>query len=370
VTALLGGPVFIALLIRRYREVTVDERTRSAGSFVSAGSVLFSSRHRCRSRAVSWWRWSARTQRESTLLRALSGLWPASPRGSVLLDGRPLSDLPRRDIARRHRVRLARFDDQLRLHRGRNRTYGALSASRALHSRKRRDREAVRLAIARCDIAHLAERNANTLSGGERQRVLIARSLAVEPEFILLDEPTANLDVEHSLEVLDLCRTLVAGGQVVVLATHDLNAVVRYASKVVLIHEGRIVSTGSRDEVLSQRSLEQVFHVRGRHRIGRRWPTSLRFSPIMIRLTLLLALVGATLPGQTILSGHIKDAQGASIEGAEVRLFRQGAGAFRNTASSAAGEYRFERVEPGSFVLEVRKDGFSHRHVVPERAPR
>ncbi|HMJ60866.1 MAG TPA: ABC transporter ATP-binding protein, partial [Bryobacteraceae bacterium] len=124
------------------------------------------------------------------------------------------------------------------------------------------DREAVRLAIARCDIAHLAERNANTLSGGERQRVLIARSLAVEPEFILLDEPTANLDVEHSLEVLDLCRTLAASGQVVVLATHDLNAVVRYASKVVLIHEGQIVSTGSRDEVLSQRSLEQVFHVR------------------------------------------------------------------------------------------------------------
>ncbi|HMJ60865.1 MAG TPA: carboxypeptidase regulatory-like domain-containing protein [Bryobacteraceae bacterium] len=78
----------------------------------------------------------------------------------------------------------------------------------------------------------------------------------------------------------------------------------------------------------------------------------------MIRLTLLLALVGATLHGQTILSGHIKDAQGASIEGAEVRLFRQGAGAFRNAASSAAGEYSFERVEPGSFVLEVRKDGF------------
>ena len=62
--------------------------------------------------------------------------------------------------------------------------------------------------------------------------------------------------------MLDLCRTLAAGGHVVVLAMHDLNAVARYASKVVLIHEGQIVSTGSRDEVLSQRSLEQVFHVR------------------------------------------------------------------------------------------------------------
>jgi iron complex transport system ATP-binding protein len=189
-------------------------------------------------------------------------LWPASPRATVLLDGQPVADIHRREIARRiafvsqdsiinfaftveEIVRMGRYP-----HRGRfTRESGA-------------DREAVRLAIARCDIAHLAAREANTLSGGERQRVLIARSLAVEPEFILLDEPTANLDVEHSLEVLDLCRTLAAAGHVVVLATHDLNAVARYASKVVLIHEGQIVSTGSRDEVLSQQSLEQVFHVR------------------------------------------------------------------------------------------------------------
>jgi protocatechuate 3,4-dioxygenase beta subunit len=80
----------------------------------------------------------------------------------------------------------------------------------------------------------------------------------------------------------------------------------------------------------------------------------------MIRLTLFMALVGVTLPAQTrtTLSGHIKDAQGASIEGAEVRLFRQDTGAFRNTASTASGEYRFEGVEPGSFALEVHKDGF------------
>ena len=74
----------------------------------------------------------------------------------------------------------------------------------------------------------------NTLSGGERQRVLIARSLAVEPEFILLDEPTASLDVEHTLEILDLCRTLAKAEQCVVLATHDLNAVARYAASGVI----------------------------------------------------------------------------------------------------------------------------------------
>lgn len=199
---------------------------------------------------------------KSTLLRALAGLWASSPRGAVLLDGRPIAGIPRREIARRiafvsqdaaidfaftveEIVRMGRYP-----HRGRfTRESGA-------------DRDAVRLAIARCDIGHLAAREANTLSGGERQRVLIARSLAANPEFILLDEPTSNLDVEHSLDVLDLCRALAADGHVIVLATHDLNAVVRYASKVVLIHEGQIVASGSRDDVLSERALEQVFHVR------------------------------------------------------------------------------------------------------------
>jgi cobalamin transport system ATP-binding protein len=199
---------------------------------------------------------------KSTLLRALAGLWPTSPRDAVLLDGRTIAAIDRREIARRiafvsqdstinfaftveEIVRMGRYP-----HRGRFTREGGA------------DREAVRLAIARCDVGHLAARAANTLSGGERQRVLVARSLAVEPEFILLDEPTASLDVEHSLEVLDLCRTLAGAGHVVVLATHDLNAVARYASKVVLIHDGQIVSMGSRDEVLSQTSLEQVFHVR------------------------------------------------------------------------------------------------------------
>ncbi|MGH9693568.1 MAG: TonB-dependent receptor plug domain-containing protein, partial [Bryobacteraceae bacterium] len=68
--------------------------------------------------------------------------------------------------------------------------------------------------------------------------------------------------------------------------------------------------------------------------------------------------MSATLPAQTTLSGHIKDSQGAAIEGAEVRLFRQNTAAFRNAVSAASGEYSFAGVEPGSFTLEVRKDGF------------
>jgi iron complex transport system ATP-binding protein len=199
---------------------------------------------------------------KTTLLRALAGLWPASPRAAALLDERAIHELPRREVARRiayvsqdssilfaftveEIVRMGRYP-----HRGR---FTPESAA---------DRDAVEHAIAVCDIAHLATRAANTLSGGERQRVLIARSLAVEPEFILLDEPTANLDVEHSFEVLDLCRGLASSGHAIALATHDLNAALRYASKAVLIYEGRIALSGSCAEVLSPQSLERVFHVR------------------------------------------------------------------------------------------------------------
>jgi iron complex transport system ATP-binding protein len=91
--------------------------------------------------------------------------------------------------------------------------------------------------------------------------VLIARSLAVEPQFILLDEPTSNLDVEHTLEILDLCSALAVGGQAVAFATHDLSAVARYAATVTMIDAGRIVNCGPRQEVLTPGWVQKVFGV-------------------------------------------------------------------------------------------------------------
>jgi iron complex transport system ATP-binding protein len=115
--------------------------------------------------------------------------------------------------------------------------------------------------LLQCDITHLTHRFVTTLSGGERQRVAIARSLAGEPQIILLDEPTSSLDVEHSVEVLELCRSLAREGKTVVLATHDLNMVARYTSHVALLDAGRIAYAGERDGALSSHVLEKVFHV-------------------------------------------------------------------------------------------------------------
>jgi iron complex transport system ATP-binding protein len=198
---------------------------------------------------------------KSTLLRAMSGLWPVSE-GSILLDGQPLGRLARRAISRRisfvpqeTRMDFA-FTVQEIVAMGRHPHRGRFARETA------NDHQAVDTALERCDITHLSERLVNTLSGGERQRVLIARSLAVEPEFILLDEPTASLDVEHTLEILDLCRALAEAGHCVVLATHDLNAVARYAANVALVNGGKLVDSGGRDHVLTPERLQQVFGIR------------------------------------------------------------------------------------------------------------
>jgi len=198
---------------------------------------------------------------KSTLLRALAGIWPISE-GSVALDGVPLSRLSRREVARRVALvaQDTRFDFAFTVAEmvamGRYPHRGRFTAETTA------DRAAVEDAMAWCDISHLRERTVNTLSGGERQRVAIARSLAVQPDFILLDEPTANLDVEHALGILDLCSALARAGKAIVIATHDLNAAVRHASHAVLIESGRIACAGPLGELLNSRRLEDVFRVR------------------------------------------------------------------------------------------------------------
>jgi iron complex transport system ATP-binding protein len=124
------------------------------------------------------------------------------------------------------------------------------------------DRRAIEEAMRRADVAHLGERPVNELSGGERQRVLIARSLATEALHILLDEPTANLDLAHALDVLALCRTLALEGRAVGVALHDVNAAMRFATDAVLLDAGRVFRAGPVGSVLTPDALREVFDVR------------------------------------------------------------------------------------------------------------
>ncbi len=107
------------------------------------------------------------------------------------------------------------------------------------------------------------ERRINALSGGERQRVFLARALAQEPKLLLLDEPTANLDISHQVATFKLLRELTHQQNLtVLLITHELNLAAEFADKVFLLKKGRVFSQGTPKQVLVQSVLESVFETR------------------------------------------------------------------------------------------------------------
>ena len=198
---------------------------------------------------------------KSTALRLLAGLW--SPTGGrASLDGTGLSRLPRRLLARRISFvpQETRIDipftvaDLVTM--GRHPHLGRFDAPGPA------DAEAVAAAMSRADVAHLADRPVTELSGGERRRAVIARSLATGSNVILLDEPTANLDVDHVIETLTLLRELAAGGVTIALALHDLNVVARWADTVAVLDGGRLQAVGPPGEVLDDDLVASVFGVR------------------------------------------------------------------------------------------------------------
>lgn len=109
---------------------------------------------------------------------------------------------------------------------------------------------------------HLASRPITELSGGERQRVIIARALAQEPKVLLLDEPTVHLDINNQLEMMDLISKLCKEKGLIVLAVlHDINLASRYCDSILLLKNGRIVSAGNLDEVLTSENIREVYQV-------------------------------------------------------------------------------------------------------------
>jgi iron complex transport system ATP-binding protein len=123
------------------------------------------------------------------------------------------------------------------------------------------DQRIIEAAIARMNIASMADRPFGTLSGGERQRVMVARALAQEPEIIVLDEPTNHLDVRHQLELLALLKGL---GITVITTLHDLTLAAEFADRVLLLSRGRILADGPPAEALNEATVAAAFHVTAR----------------------------------------------------------------------------------------------------------
>lgn len=197
---------------------------------------------------------------KTTLLRLLAGLIPPHE-GTAHWHQDELQRLSRRELARR--IAFVPQDT----HVGVPLTVRELVALGRHPHRGRftrptpHDAVAIRLAMERTAVGHLAERLVTELSGGERQRVILARSLATEAAALLIDEPTASLDIAHALEVLELCRRLADEGQTIAMVLHDVHAAARFATGIVLMCDGRIVHCGSPEQVLREEILDRVFQV-------------------------------------------------------------------------------------------------------------
>ena len=110
-------------------------------------------------------------------------------------------------------------------------------------------------------IAHLSMKRTNELSGGQQQTVMIARALAQQPKILLLDEPTANLDIKHQLEMVELLKNLSAKGITIVIAIHDLNMAMRFANNIMMLKEGRVFFYGAKDEITAE-IIENLYEIK------------------------------------------------------------------------------------------------------------
>ena len=197
---------------------------------------------------------------KTTLIKCISGLL-AHQEGTVRLDGRDLARMSPRDVAQivAHLPQNTSLDFGFTclevVLMGRNPHLSPFQLEGA------HDHEVARAGMRITDTEWLSAREINTLSGGERQRVLIARALAQEPRLLLLDEPTANLDIQHQLQVMDLVRSLVDDGLAAVAAMHDLNMASAYCDRIYVMSEGRVVASGTPAEVLVQSMIKEVFGV-------------------------------------------------------------------------------------------------------------
>lgn len=198
---------------------------------------------------------------KSTLLRVIAGL-VVPDAGTVTLGGVAARTLDRRAMARIVALvpQIERVAEGFRV-----REVVAMGRSPHLDGWMRprpEDEAAVEDAMARCDLAHLADRDVATLSGGEHRRVAIARALAQRPRVLALDEPAAFLDIKHRLALRDvLADTAQRDGVACVAALHDLEDAARLASHVVLLRAGRVLAAGAPAQVMTRELLGSAFDV-------------------------------------------------------------------------------------------------------------
>ena len=213
---------------------------------------------------------------KSTLIRCIDRI--LSPqKGSILLDEREIKEMRRMELAKKlgyipqsghHSFPATVFDVVLM---GRRPHIGWRSSEK--------DEEKVLDMLQMLNIEDLALRDINEISGGQQQKVFIARALVQEPDVLLLDEPTSNLDIKHQLDVMDAIKNLVKEkGFSAIMAIHDLNLGSRYSDRIIMLNGGTIVGAGNPSSVLTPENIRHVYGVEAfvRDELGRPYIVPIR----------------------------------------------------------------------------------------------
>ncbi len=194
---------------------------------------------------------------KSTLLRSIIGLQP-SYEGKILINGENLSDIPRLDLAKRigyistEMVRVSNMT-----------VFDLVSLGRFPHTNwigsiDGRSREAIRSAIERSGMINLANRYISELSDGERQRGMIARLLAQDAGIMIMDEPTAFLDLPGKIEIMNLLKSLSLSGRTIIFSTHDINVALKLADRIWMMLKDGIIE-GTPEELVENGSFDNLF---------------------------------------------------------------------------------------------------------------
>lgn len=197
---------------------------------------------------------------KSTLLKNICRIWEPQS-GSIVINGKDYSEIPRKELSTL--VTLVPQNTSIGfpvsvfdiVSMGRNPHLGRFEGVR------QKDREIIERALQQTNIYALRDRNINELSGGEGQLAIIARALATEASLILLDEPTSELDVRHTLEIVEIMAELKAQGKTILVTIHDLNLARKFCDTISILCHGKLFYSGSPEDAFAEENMKQVFEV-------------------------------------------------------------------------------------------------------------
>jgi iron complex transport system ATP-binding protein len=197
---------------------------------------------------------------KSTLLKNICRVWvPQS--GSILIDGKEYTEISRKELSTL--VTLVPQNTSIGFPMS---VFDIVSMGRHPHQGRfegvrPKDREIVERALLQTNISVLKDRNINELSGGEGQLAIIARAIATEASVILLDEPTSELDVKHTLEIVKLLCEFREQGKTILVTIHDLNLARKMCDTITILSRGKLYFSGSPENAFSEENIRQVFQV-------------------------------------------------------------------------------------------------------------